>query len=246
MLNITGVGGGGAADAQIANALMFRINNQHHLGGPGPVNLSYGSGTPNKLLVANSIAPNSDPPLWGAAYIQEAGLDLLSEGSIFVLAAGDNRNDGTIAAPNNYQPQVFDPTSNNPYPDPAPGNVVVVQASANDSTNAALLTQVVNDPTFAPGDMQPAIIDAQVDSSVFGSSFAAPLWCSAVAMLMSMNPALTAAQSNQIIVNTGTVGSGVKDSVNNPPPAPQNPAPTWRFVIPAFDRAIQAAIQGGR
>jgi hypothetical protein len=216
MLQMTNDPGGSVSDVAIENAVIFALDNQKKRGGRGPVNISYGSGVPGDPL---------DPPLWGEAIMQELGQDLLDQGDILVLAAGDTTG------------QVFQPPPVGS--DPPTGSIVVVQATANDSTNAILLTQVDNDPVAAPGDVQPAIIDGIEQEDFFGSSFSAPLWSSAIAMLISMNPNLTSAAAHQILLNTGTQGSGSAGNPNGGPPGPLHVGP---FYIPAFDRAIQSAL----
>jgi len=156
--------------------------------------------------------------------IQALGQSLLNQGDILVISAGDTNG------------EVYTPK--HPY---NPGSVVMVQASANDSTNSLLLTEVVGDPVAAPGAPQPAIINSQYNPHHFGSSFSAPLWCSAIAMLISMHPGMTAAQAHAILLNTGTPGSGGAKDPN--PPHHTDPTPNWNFVVPAFDRAIQQALQ---
>jgi hypothetical protein len=216
MLQMTNDPAGSVSDAAIENAVIFALDNQKKRGGRGPVNISYGGGSPGDP---------SDPPLWGEAIMQELGQDLLDQGDILVLAAGDTTG------------QVFQPPPVGS--DPPTGSIVVVQATANDSTNAILLTQVDNDPVAAPGDVQPAIIGGIEQEDYFGSSFSAPLWSSAIAMLISLNPNLTSAQAHQILLNTGTQGSG---SAGNPNGGPPGPPHVGNFYIPAFDRAIQSAL----
>jgi hypothetical protein len=193
--------------ATIDNAIVWAINNQKSRGGPGPVNLSYGSGFPSA-------------PLWSDATIQTLAQTLLNQGDILVVAAGDTQGTYGIGTP--------------AYP---PGNVVVVQGTdannnfySSDPYSGSGLTLVLNDPVGAPGSVQPAIINRVYADDYFGSSFSAPLWCSAIAMLISVNPSLTSAQAHQILINTGTPITG------------GFPTSKWSAVVPAFDQAIQSAL----
>jgi hypothetical protein len=156
--------------------------------------------------------------------MQTLGQSLLNQGDILVLAAGDTNGEVTTLA--------------HPY---QPGSVVAVQATANDATNSLCLSEVVNDPAAAPGAIQPALISGQFNDSHFGSSFSAPLWCASIAMLISMHPGMTGAQAHAILLSTGTAGSGGAEDPN--PPHNVDPTPTWNYVIPAFDRAIEKAIR---
>jgi len=106
------------------------------------------------------------------------------------------------------------------------GNVVVVQGTDKARTLAGYLTHVQGDPVAAPGGIQPSVVRRHLKLTYYGSSFSAPFWCAGIAMLISINPSLTSAQASQILINTG---SPVRDS-------------SWSAVIPAFDRAIAAAL----
>lgn len=106
------------------------------------------------------------------------------------------------------------------------GNVVVVQGTDKARTLANYLTHVQGDPVAAPGGVQPSVVRRHLKLTYYGSSFSAPFWCAGIAMLISINPNLTSAQASQILINTG---SPVRDS-------------SWSAVIPAFDRAIAAAL----
>ncbi|CAN5408243.1 hypothetical protein BH10CYA1_BH10CYA1_01210 [soil metagenome] len=106
------------------------------------------------------------------------------------------------------------------------GNVVVVQGTDKARTLASYLTHVQGDPAAAPGGVQPSVVRRHLKFLYYGSSFSAPFWCAGIAMLISINPSLTSAQASQILINTG---SPVRDS-------------SWSAVIPAFDRAIAAAL----
>jgi hypothetical protein len=144
-------------------------------------------------------------PLWSDANIQSIGQSLLNQGDILVLAAGDT------------------PGTYTKYP---PGNVVVVQGTNSSGAFYNQLTNVQNDPVAAPGAVQPAVISGSYNDSYYGTSFSAPHWCSAIAMVMSVKPSLTAAQAHQIVLNTGTPVVGAPYSA----------------VVPAFDKAIQSAL----
>lgn len=106
------------------------------------------------------------------------------------------------------------------------GNVVVVQGTDKARTLAGYLTHVQGDPAAAPGGIQPSVVRRHLKFTYYGSSFSAPFWCAGIAMLISINPSLTSSQASQILINTG---SKVRDS-------------SWSAVIPAFDRAIAAAL----
>lgn len=145
--------------------------------------------------------------------IQKLGTSLIKNGDLLVMAAGDK--------PKNTQRNL--PT----------GSIAVVQAT-NQKNNAFFLIRVQNDPIAAPGSGQPAIINGVVNSTHEGSSFAAPLWCSCIAILISIVPNLTACQASQILLNTGTAvpGSEFKGVIT----------PQWKAYIPALDKAINAAL----
>ncbi|HEY9734408.1 MAG TPA: S8 family serine peptidase [Drouetiella sp.] len=208
MLRITN--GGGAYLSDILNALVFRINNQHKLGGPGPVNLSYGGGNPNLAQVSPNL------PLWTDPNMQAAATSLLAEGSLLVLSAGDTGTAGPPAGSGTWSSAVA----------PA-GNIVVVQGTdINNNFDTVNLTRLQNDPVAAPGDPQPALINGQFSDQFYGTSFSAPLWCSAISMLMSMNPHLTALQAHQILVSTGTPAGGAG----------------YPAVVPAFDKSIKQVV----
>ncbi|HEY9718386.1 MAG TPA: S8/S53 family peptidase [Trichormus sp.] len=64
------------ASANIYNAITWAINHQNKRGGPGPVNLSYGSDFPAA-------------PLWSDPMIQSLATTLQSQGDILVVACGD-------------------------------------------------------------------------------------------------------------------------------------------------------------
>ncbi len=147
-----------------------------------------------------------NPPIWSVTDMQTLAGTLLTQGDILIMAAGDDR--GTYST----------------YPT---GNVVVVQGTTRARTMAGYLTQVQNDPVAAPGGIQPSVVRKHLKLTYYGTSFAAPLWCSGIAMLISMNPSLTSAQANQILINTGSSVRGAG----------------WSVVIPAFDRAIAAALK---
>jgi len=210
MLRITS--GNSVSLSTIYSAMVWAINNQKARGGAGPVSLSYGT----DFSTAKGAAP-----LWANQTIQKLAGSLLNQGDIFVTSAGDNQGTWGVGTP--------------AFP---PGNAVVVQGTdANNnfySTNTFTgggLTLVLNDPAGAPGASQPAIINGVYATDYFGSSFSAPLWSSAIAMLISMNPSLTSRQADNILLNTGTQITG---GFNGNAP--------WSAVVPAFDRAIQSAI----
>jgi hypothetical protein len=208
MLRITNSDGAFLSD--ILNALVFRINNQHKLGGPGPVNLSYGGGNPNLAQVSPNL------PLWTDPNMQAAATSLLAEGSLLVLSSGDTGTAGPPAGSGTWSSAVA----------PA-GNIVVVQGTdINNNFDTVNLTRLQNDPVAAPGDPQPAVINGQFNDQFYGTSFSAPLWCSAISMLMSMNPHLTALQAHQILLNTGTPAGGAGYSA----------------VVPAFDKSIKQVV----
>lgn len=208
MLRITSDDGAFLSD--ILNALVFRINYQHKLGGPGPVNLSYGGGNPN----LEQVSPNL--PLWTDPNMQAAAASLLAEGSLLVLSAGDTGTVGPPAGSGTWSSSVA----------PA-GNIVVVQGTdINNNFDTANLTRLENDPVAAPGDPQPAVINGQYNDQFYGTSFSAPLWCSAISMLMSMNPHMTALQAHQTLLNTGTSAGGAG----------------YPAVVPAFDNAIKSVV----
>jgi hypothetical protein len=102
---------------------------------------------------------------------------------------------------------------------------VVQGTDINNQYYSSHLTLVQGDPAGAPGAVQPAVVDGQYSDNYYGSSFSAPLWSSAIAMLRGINPSLTCAQANSILINTGTPITGS----------------SWNAVVPAFDKAIQAA-----
>ena len=198
-----------ASLSNIESAIVFAINNQALRGGPGPVSLSFGMGFP-------------DAPLWSSTYgLQPLAQTLVNQGDILVLSAGDSKGTYGIGTAS--------------YP---PGAIVVAQGTdsnnnfySSDPYSGSGLTLVLGDPVGAPGAVQPAIISGAYADDYFGSSFSAPLWSSAIAMLISMNPNLTSAAAHQILLNTGTPITGGYPSGS-----------TWSAVVPAFDRAIQAAV----
>jgi hypothetical protein len=146
-----------------------------------------------------------DAPLWSDSGIQSLAGSLLNQGDILVVAAGDT------------------PGTYTNYP---PGNVVVAQGTnINNQFDSSQLTLVANDPVGAPGAQQPAVINGEYSDNYYGSSFSAPLWASAISMLISVSPSLTSAQAHQILLNTGT---NIKGS-------------SWPAVVPAFDAGIQSA-----
>jgi hypothetical protein len=104
--------------------------------------------------------------------------------------------------------------------------VVVQGTDINNALDTVFLTRLQDDPVAAPGDQQPAVISGQFNDGQLGTSFSAPFWSSAIAMLISMNPHLTCAQAHQILLNTGTPATGAG----------------YPVVVPAFDRAIQAVV----
>lgn len=161
-------------------------------------------GGPGPINLSYGV-PYPNAPIWSVSDIQTLAGTLLTQGDILVMAAGDDR--GTYTT----------------YP---PGNIVVVQGTDKLRTLAGYLTQVQNDPVAAPGGIQPSVVRRHLKLTYYGTSFAAPLWCSGIAMLISMNPALTSAQANQILIDSG---SSVRGSA-------------WSAVVPAFDRAIAAAL----
>jgi len=93
---------------------IFALENQKLRRGPGPVNLSFG---------------DDNNPLWNQPGMQMIGQSFLNQGDIFVLAAGDTPGDNVGV--------------NIGIGQAALGSIVVVQASANDATNAMLLTEVL-------------------------------------------------------------------------------------------------------
>ncbi len=205
---------GKASKADIDNGIVFAINHQRERGGPGPVNLSYGHGDPN------TTQGGKNSPMWSDPDIQTFAQSLLNQGDVLVLAAGDT---GTKGHPDKTPPT---PAGTGTWVGFPPGRVVVVQGTDMDNQfDAVHLTRVQDDPAGAPGATQPAVISGVFNADSFGSSYSAPLWSSAIAMLISVNPHLTGAQAHQILLNTGTPITGS----------------AWSAVIPAFDRAIQAA-----
>lgn len=143
-------------------------------------------------------------PIQSMQVYQTLAATMIRQGDIFVIAAGDtpcvNSNPGATNT----------------------GNIVVAQAT--DMNNKYALTQIVGDPVAAPGSAQPAVIKGVFNNSYGGSSFSAPHWASAIAMLISVNPRVSAQKAYKILLKTGTpvVGS------------------PWPAVIPAFDKAIEA------
>jgi len=193
---------------------IFALENQKLRRGPGPVNLSFG---------------DDAVPLWNQPGMQAIGTSFLNQGDIFVLAAGDTPGDNVGVTIGVGQAAL--------------GSIVVVQASANDATNAMLLTEVLQgtatpDPYGAPGDVQPAVIDGVFNEGFLGSSFSAPLWCGAIAMVRSVNPSLSSAQANAIVLSTGTPMFGTSNSFDGTFPPVD---PNGKVCIPAFDRAILSA-----
>lgn len=67
---------GSVSTATIVNALTWCVNHQSLRGGPGPVNLSYGTSFPSA-------------PLWSISAIQSLGKSLQKQGDLLVIAAGD-------------------------------------------------------------------------------------------------------------------------------------------------------------
>jgi len=240
-------------DAEFANnfniylGFAYALNNQKERRGPGPINLSFG---------------DDQNPVWADPIIQALGQSALNQGDLIVVSAGDTPGDNIGLSVFNVEgPPEFPPITNPPSLIPSPaaplGSIVVVQASANinnppSQINPMLLTEVGQgaaaggiDPYAAPGDVQPAVIDGVFNEGFLGSSFSAPLWCSAIAMVRSVNPSLSSAQANAIVRQTGTPMVGFTNYLNalDPidfPGVPIAPAPNTVF-IPAFDRAILSA-----
>jgi hypothetical protein len=169
------------------------------------INNQNSRGGPGPINLSYGVA-FPDAPIWSVTDMQTLAGTLLTQGDILIMAAGDDR--GTYST----------------YPT---GNVVVVQGTTRARTMAGYLTQVQGDPVAAPGGIQPSVVRRHLKLTYYGTSFAAPLWCSGIAMLISMNPSLTSAQANQILINTGSKVHGAD----------------WSVVIPAFDRAIAGALK---
>jgi hypothetical protein len=159
----------------IIYALAFIYNQLAlHNFGPGPVNLSFGSTPPNSLNAAGIIQ--------GCAQL------LLSQGSILVLAAG---NDG--------------------IEDPSPELYARRVAAVGSDFNLATFSEFGPFQAAAPGVQVPvynvaagSIPEAVVES---GTSFSAPRWCAAIAAVMAALPPgkNTAAIADSIVFNTATV-----------------------------------------
>ena len=100
---------------------------------------------------------------------------------------------------------------------PNPNNIALIQGTdINNNFDTAQLTQVTNDPYAAPGALQPYLYKGQLHHN-YGSSYSAPLWSSAIAMVIAFNPSLNAVQANQIVLTTGTpvVGSSCAAKIPN-------------------------------
>jgi hypothetical protein len=149
------------------------------------------------------LSYNSDE-MWSSKTYQRLGQELLNANDMLVIAAGD--------------------TAGKLISGKSTGNVAVVQATNYD--NNFFLTKIQNDPLAAPGLNIPIInLHGVAGDSFSGSSAACPLWGASVALLIAFNQNLSAAQANQILVNTGT-------SSGSP----------WFYVIPNINAAINAAL----
>jgi len=86
--------------------------------------------------------------------------------------------------------------------------------------------------------VQPAVIDGVFNEQFLGSSFSAPLWCGAIAMVRSVNPGLSSAAANAIVLQTGTPMFGTTNTFDGTFPPVD---PNGQVFIPAFDRAMLRA-----
>lgn len=174
--NVRVTSNGSASYANIYRGLTWCINNQAKRGGPGPVNLSYGQAYPAA-------------PVWSDSEMQTLGTELLNQGDILCVAAGDTPGTYTSYPPN--------------------GHMAVIQGTASNNTfYSRYLTLVQNDHDGAPGAVQPAVINGKFNTNYYGSSFSSPLWCAAIAMVIACNPSLTSYQAHLLVIQNGTPISG--------------------------------------
>ncbi|MBX9669069.1 MAG: S8/S53 family peptidase [Candidatus Obscuribacterales bacterium] len=163
--------------ADIVDAMTWCIDHQSERGGPGVINLSINAAPPNSF--------NASPVIQGIAKAAS------KEGDLFVNGAG-NFNVLDASKPTKSFRVIVGLDENDHRwvdgVDPNKGSVFGNFEAACPCTNILFLTG--GTPTTT--------------SSSTGTSLATPMWSSAIALLMSLNPKLDAPKADKLLLKTGT------------------------------------------
>lgn len=204
--------------SDVIQGVCWALNHQDLRGGPGPISSSHNA----HITVGDPTSgPCGSQSYWLNPMLQKLATSLKNQGDLLIESAGDfnclnTLGSGKWATGDIVSVQGTDPSNNyllGYFPNTPNG----------DKPNG--LTRIKGCPFAAPGTELPSLRGNVVFCNQ-GSSNSAPLWASAVAMVMAFNPSLTAKMANDIIERTGT-------PVRNSP---------WPAVIPNFYRAINFAL----
>ncbi len=161
----------------IIDAMTWCIDHQNERGGPGVINLSINAAPPNTF--------NASPAMQGIA--KEAS----KFGDLFVNGAGNTNNLDDSKPTKSFRVIVGLNENDSRWVDavdPNKGSVFGKFKAACPCTNVLFLTGAT--PTTT--------------ASNTGTSLATPMWSSAIALLMSLNPALDAPKADKLLLKTGT------------------------------------------
>lgn len=160
-------------------------------------------------------------PLWTDPGIESLARSAYNQGDLVLFSTGDTA--GTY--PNSYLAGY--------HSAPVQGS----DSGNNLMTNFNLVSGLARS---APGSGQPSVIGGSVTNGYQGTSFSDQHWGALIGMLMSCAPSLTAAQADQILINTGTscanagsfwpcvvpnLNAAIRSALGTPPPPPPPPPP---------------------
>jgi len=160
----------------VIRAMVWCVDNQTARGGPSAINLSIFSD------------PVADPPSYnGSPAVQAIAKSAAKQGDLFVACAGNTNNIDPSKPNKNFRVIIGLDELDNRWIAGVNGGSVYGKFKAACPAKDILFLSPPNSTRIASG-----------------TSFAAPLWSGSIALLMSLEPSLTALKADKLLLQTGT------------------------------------------